>query len=226
MSSFGDKVGGNALYLAARMTSASGRFQLNGESHLQAAQASGKPIIFAAWHGMTMMLVGLFRNRLDFSSIVLILPDDWRGKTLVIFAEKLGAQPFPMNLEGEASMATARKLTQLVKLVKAGCYCYLTPDGPFGPAYVMKPGLTYIAQKADAIILPIGAYARNSYQLNRWDRYTIPYPFSRIAVEIGTPITVEKGEDLTAVNHNLTQTLNQVTLQAAANYYEKEELSN
>jgi hypothetical protein len=45
-------------------------------------------------------------------------------------------------------------------------------------------------------------------------------------VEIGTPITVEKGEDLTAVNHNLTQTLNQVTLQAAANYYEKEELSN
>jgi hypothetical protein len=220
MSSLGDKVGGNALYLAARMTSASGRFQLNGESYLQMAAASGKPIIFAAWHGMTMMLVGLFRNRLDLSSIVLILPDDWRGKTLVIFAEKLGAQPFPMNLEGEASMATARKLAQLVKLVKGGCYCYLTPDGPFGPAYVMKPGLAYIAQKAGAIILPVGAYARHGYRLNRWDRYTIPYPFSRISVEVGAPIEVEKGADLTAVNQNLSHTLNQVTLQAAANYYE------
>jgi lysophospholipid acyltransferase (LPLAT)-like uncharacterized protein len=221
MSSWGDRVGGNGLYLAARMTSASGRFQLNGETHLQAAQASSKPIIFAAWHGMTMMLVGLFRNRLDLSSIVLILPDDWRGKTLVIFAEKLGAQPFPMNLEGEASMATARKLAQLVKVVKAGCHCYLTPDGPFGPAYVMKPGLAYIAQKAGAIILPVGAYARHGYQLNRWDRYTIPYPFSRISVEVGAPIEVEKGADLTAVNQSLTYALNQVTLQAAANYYEK-----
>ena len=221
MSSLGDKVGGNALYLAARMTSASGRFQLNGESYLQMAAASGKPIIFAAWHGMTMMLVGLFRNRLDLSSIVLILPDDWRGRALVIFAEKLGAQPFPMNLEGEASMATARKLAQLVKLVKGGCYCYLTPDGPFGPAYVLKPGLAYIAQKAGAIILPVGAYTRHGYRLNRWDRYTIPYPFSRISVEVGAPIEVEKGADLTAVNQSLSHTLNQVTLQAAANYYEK-----
>lgn len=220
MSSWGDRFGGHALYLAARLTSASGRFQLNGQAHFLTAIDSGKPIIFAAWHGMTMMLVGLFRNRLDFGSIVLILPDDWRGQTLVIFAEKLGAQPFPMNLEGDASMATARKLAQLVKVVKGGCYCYLTPDGPFGPAYVMKPGLTYIAQKTGAVILPIGAYARHGYRLNRWDRYTIPYPFSRIAVEVGEPVVVEKGMDLTAVNHTLTHTLNQVTLQAAANYYE------
>ena len=221
MSNLGDKLGGTGLYLLSGLTSATGRFQLNGEAHLQTALANGRPLIFAAWHGMTMMLVGLFRTRLDLSRIVLILPDDWRGTTLVIFAEKLGVQPFPMNLEGEASMATARRIAQLVKQVKAGRNCYITPDGPFGPAYAMKPGLTYIAQKAGAVILPIGAYARHSYKLNRWDRYTIPYPFSRIAVEIGEPIEVEKGVDLTAVNHTLTHTLNQVTLQAAANYYEE-----
>ncbi|MCB8945000.1 MAG: hypothetical protein H6658_14715 [Ardenticatenaceae bacterium] len=221
MSSWGDRVGGNALYQLARLTSATARFQLNGEAYLQSALDNGRPLIFAAWHGMTMMLVGMFRTRLDLSRIVLILPDDWRGNTLVIFATKLGAQPFPMNLEGDASMATARKLSQLVKQVKVGQYCYITPDGPFGPSYVMKPGLTYIAQKAGALIVPVGAYARHSYALNRWDRYTIPYPFSRIALEVGEPITVEKGADLTAVNHTLTQTLNQVTLQAAANYYEK-----
>lgn len=222
MSSFGDRLGGNLLHQIGRLTGRTGRFHLNGEAHLQTAVSSQKPIIFAAWHGMTMMLVGLFRTRLDLSRIVLILPDDWRGASLVIFAQKLGAQPFPMNLDGEASMATARRLSQLVKQVKAGQYCYITPDGPFGPAYALKPGLTYIAQKSGATILPLGAYARHSYQINRWDRYTFPYPFSRIAVEIGAPIEVEKGADLTAVNHTLSQTLNQVTLQAAANYYEKE----
>ncbi len=221
MSSFGDRLGGNALYQVARLTSATGRFQISGQTYLETAVSSQKPLIFAAWHGMTMMLVGLFRTRLDLSRIVLILPDDWRGAALVIFAEKLGAQPFPMNLEGEASMATARKLAQLVKQVKAGSYCYITPDGPFGPAYEMKPGLTYIAQKAKAVILPIGAYARHSYQINRWDRYTIPYPYSRISVAVGAPIEVERRADLTAVNQTLTHTLNQITLQAAANYYEK-----
>ena len=221
MSSFGDRLGGNTLYQVARLTSATGRFQISGQAYLETAVSSQKPIIFAAWHGMTMMLVGLFRTRLDLSRIVLILPDDWRGAALVIFAEKLQAHPFPMNLEGEASMATARRLAQLVKQVKAGSYCYITPDGPFGPAYEMKPGLTYIAQKAKAIILPIGAYARHSYQINRWDRYTIPYPFSRISVAVGQPITVARRADLTAVNQTLTHTLNQITLQAAANYYER-----
>ena len=147
MSKFRDRLGGTALYQVARLTSAVGRFQLDGEDHLTTAVSAQKPIVFAAWHGMTMMLVGFFRTRLDLSRIVLILPDDWRGAALVIFAKKLGAHPFPMNLEGDASMAAARRLAQLVKQVKAGQYCYLTPDGPFGPAYAIKPGLTYIAPK-------------------------------------------------------------------------------
>jgi lysophospholipid acyltransferase (LPLAT)-like uncharacterized protein len=222
MSSLGDRLGGSGLYFLSWLASKSGRFQLNGEAYFQESLDSGKPIIFAAWHGMTMMLVGLFRTRLNLSDNVLILPDDWRGTTLIIFAEKLGAHPFPMNLEGGEPMATARRIAQLLKQVKAGKHCYITPDGPFGPAYTMKPGLTYIAQKAGALILPIGAYARQGYHLPRWDRYIVPYPFSRISVEIGEPIVVEKGADLTAVNHTLAQTLNQVTLQAAANYYEKQ----
>lgn len=223
MSERSDKLAGSALYSMSRLLARYGRFHVNGAEHLQAVRQSGQSIIFTGWHGMTMTLVSLFLHlNIDFSTISLIVPDDWRGATLVTFAHKLGSLPFPMNVEGEASLATARKLSQLIKWIKQGRHCYITPDGPFGPAYAVKPGLTYIAQKAGALILPMGAYARRRYQLNRWDRYAIPYPFSRIAVEIGPPITVAKGEDLTAVNQNLTHTLNQVTLQAAANYYEKE----
>jgi lysophospholipid acyltransferase (LPLAT)-like uncharacterized protein len=221
MSNLSDKAGGNALYIWARLTSATARFQLRGEEYLQSALASDRPIIFTAWHGMTMMLVGFFLTRVDFSRVILILPDGWKGSTLVVFGEKLGLQPLPMNLEGQAPMATARKLAQLVRQVKAGRYCYINPDGPSGPSHVTKPGLTYIAQKTGALILPVGAYARHSYPINRWDRYAMPYPFCRIAVEVGAPMEVEKGADLTAVNQILTHALNQVTLQAAANYYEQ-----
>ena len=221
MSSWQDRLSGTALYGIGRLTSRRSRFQVEGLAHLQAAQARNRPIIFAAWHGMTMMLVGFFANQHDLSRLVLILPDDWRGGALTVFANKLGVTPFPMNLHEDASMATARQLAKLVRQVKAGRDAYITPDGPEGPSYVIKPGLAYIAKKADATILPVGAYARHGYRVPRWDRYVIPYPFSKISVHIGEPIQVGKEADLTAVSHHLSQTLHQVTLQAAANYYEK-----
>jgi lysophospholipid acyltransferase (LPLAT)-like uncharacterized protein len=215
-----DKFNGYGLYWIAQMTRRSGRFQTCGMEHLAAAQASGRPIILTAWHGMTMMLVGFFSNFYDTARLVLLMPDDWRGAALEIFSSKLGAEPYPMNLHAEGGMATARRLAELVRKVKGGRDAYITPDGPEGPAYVIKPGIAFIAQKANALIVPIGAYCRHGYRMPRWDRYVIPYPFSSIAIHIGAPLAVEKGADLTAVTHHLTNVLHRVTAQAAADYYE------
>ncbi len=220
-SSWQDRISGTVLYAWGRMTSRFSRFQVSGIDHLQAAQARQRPLIFTAWHGMTMMLVGFFANQYDLSRLVLILPDDWRGGALTVFANRLGVTPFPMNLHDEASMSTARQLAKLVRQVKAGRDAYITPDGPEGPSYEIKPGITYIAQKANATILPVGAYARHGYRVPRWDRYVMPYPFSKIAIQVGEPIVVDKDAELTAVSTHLTQQLHYVTLQAAANYYEK-----
>lgn len=220
-ASWQDKANGSVLHRWARMTSRFSKYQVTGTEHLQAALDRKRPLIFAAWHGMTMMLVGFFANQYDLSKLVLILPDDWRGNALVVFANKLGVTPFPMNLHGDASMATARQLAKLVRQVKAGRDAYITPDGPEGPSYVIKPGISYIAQKADATILPVGAYARRGYRVPRWDRYVMPYPFSKIAIQIGEPLVVGKEDEGTAVANHLTNQLHHVTLQAAANFYEK-----
>jgi hypothetical protein len=221
MTSFRDKLNGNSLYWLSQITRKSGRYQVSGLDYLEAAKASGKPLVFATWHGMTMMLVGFFANQYDLRKLVLLMPDDWRGEALQVFANRLETEPFPMDLKGEANMATARRLATLVRRVKSGKDAYITPDGPDGPAYVIKPGVAFIAQKAKALILPLGAYVRNGYRVNRWDQYTIPYPFSRISVAIGEPMVVEKGTALTAVTHTLTDQLHRITAQAAANYYEQ-----
>lgn len=150
------------------------------------------------------------------------MPDDWRGGALSVFASLVGADPFPMDLTGSESMATARKLADLVRRVRQGYDCYITPDGPDGPAYVIKPGAVYIAKKARATILPVGAYVRHGYRLNRWDQYAVPYPFSRISIAIGAPMTVSRDrEDLDLVVERLTDMLHRVTAQSAANYYEQ-----
>lgn len=224
MPTFQDKAVGNGLYLLSRLTGRTGRYQVEGLEHVQAAQAAGRAIILAAWHGMTMMLAGFFLREFDLASLVLLLPDDWRGMGLAVWARKLGAQPVNVNLHGDGTMAAARQLAQLVRLVKEGKNCYITPDGPDGPAYVVKPGVAYIARKTGAAVLPVGAYTRYGYHLNRWDQYMVPRPFSRISLVVGAPVEAPPADsrnNLAVITGPLTIALHRVTAQAAANYYER-----
>lgn len=219
---FTDQLGGQALYRLAQMVRRTGRFQVDGRHYLEAARAAERPTILAAWHGQTMMLVGFFTQQMpyDLSRIVLPLPDDWRGGALAVFAQKLGMTPYRMNLAGDGTLATARQLTSLVRQVRQGYTCYITPDGPDGPAYQVKPGISYIAQKSGAAILPMGAYMRHGYRLNRWDQYVTPYPFGRISVAIGEPLFVAEGGTAEAADM-ITNALHRISAQAAANYYER-----
>jgi lysophospholipid acyltransferase (LPLAT)-like uncharacterized protein len=211
---------GNGLYLLSQITRTTARYQIEGREHLDEVRKAGSPLIWVAWHGMTMMLSGFVLQIDDPRSLVLMMPDDWRGETLAHWASKVGAIPAPMNLKGDASMASARKLAQVVRLLRRGRDAYVTPDGPDGPAYHVKPGVAYLAQKTGAKLLPAGAYTRRGHRLNRWDRYVVPYPFSRISVVIGAPLAAPPSAELTQITESLADSLHRVTAQAAANYYE------
>jgi lysophospholipid acyltransferase (LPLAT)-like uncharacterized protein len=218
MANVKERLSGNALYWLAQLTSRTSHYRVEGLAHLTASRAAG-PVIFVAWHGMTMLLAGFFLRYYDTSRLVLIVPDDWRGATLSVWAKKVGAEPFPLNLKGDSSMASARRLAQLVRLVRHGRDCYVTPDGPDGPAYLVKPGVTYMAQKSGATILPLAAYTRTGYRLKRWDHYAVPYLYSRISLAIGAPLRVEPGEYAAALQP-VTESLHRTTTRAVSNYYD------
>ncbi len=182
---------------------------------------SGKPIIGTSWHGMTLMVIGSMRKYVDLRSFVTIVPDDYRGDILEIFANKIGIFPTKVNLAGDSTFNMSRKLVGVIREISAGSNFLIHPDGPADPAYVVKPGLTAIAQKTGAMIVPLGCYYRNSYHRHRWDRYTFPLPFSKVQVFVGHPFTISKDlDDLTATNHQLENILHRAAAQAAADYYE------
>lgn len=222
MTSLRHRLMGNGLYALSQMTRRTGRYQVAGRENVEEAQAAGTAVIWAAWHGMTMMLAGFVLQAYDPGGLLIMMPDDWRGEALAHWAQRLGAVPYPLNLHGDSTMASARKLAQMVRRIREGQDAYLTPDGPDGPAYQVKPGIAYLAQKTGAALLPAGAYTRTGHRLNRWDRYVVPRPFSRIAVVIGEPLLVPPGAELAMVTERLTDALHRVTMQAAANYYEKD----
>lgn len=212
---------GTGLYALSQVTRRTGRYQVTGQEYIEDAQAAGTAVIWVAWHGMTMMLAGFVLQAYDPGGLLIMMPDDWRGETLAHWAQRLGAIPFPLNLHGDSSMASARQLARMVRRIRQGQDAYVTPDGPDGPAYQVKPGVVYLAQKTGAVLLPAGAYTRTGHRLNRWDRYVVPRPFSRIAVVIGEPLLVPPGAQLDTATERLTDVLHRVTMQAAADYYEK-----
>lgn len=71
----------------------------------------------------------------------------------------------------------------------------LTPDGPRGPAHVVKPGLFFAAYKTKAPIIALSWSASSCWTLRSWDKMRIPKPFSTIRVKLSAPLVLEKMED-------------------------------
>ncbi len=224
MYSLYDRVTGNALYLLIQTIRHTCRKQWVGLERFHQAMDGGRPVILTSWHGRAFMAIASLISVVDVGKIAskfsILMPDDWRGGTLAVLASRVGATPFPMNLFGDPTLGMGRELVKVVRHIVKGGSTYIAPDGPDGPAYVAKPGITFIARKANALIVPIGAYCRHAYRLNRWDSYTIPYPFSRISVHIGEPFAIPRDrDDLNHMDQRLTDILHRVTAQAEANYY-------
>ncbi len=216
-----NKISGAILYLFSVLVYRTCRFTIHGQDQIKAFQDLDVPLIITSWHGMTMMVAGYLRKIMDTSKFSVIVPDDYRGDVLAIFADHLGAEPIKVNLSGDSTFGAGRKLVSLVKKMTAGNSFLIHPDGPEGPAYKVKPGLSFIAKKTGAAILPLGCYCRNAYHVNRWDRYTLPLPFSKVHIQLGKLITIpEDQKDLEPINNDLEVILNQLTIQASAKYYQ------
>jgi len=170
---------------------------------------------------MTMMVLGTMRRYYDSRTVAIFFPDDSSGEALAEFVRILGMDPTLINLEGDPSLNMSRKLLRVIRQIKSGKNTLIHPDGPKGPAYVVKPGITAIAKMTGATIIPLGCYCRHAYHIPRWDRYTLPLPFSKVHIQIGSPLTVSKDiKDLSETNHYLENLLNRISAQASANYYE------
>lgn len=215
------RVQGWGLSTYAGLVGRTARYQMEGQEHVNQVHAAGRPAIIAGWHGMTMMLVGYLATR-DPDQYVLVVPDDSRGAVLSVFARRLGAHPFTISMKAD-SMVAARRLLALVRQMKVrtdasgeasrpreGKDLLLNPDGPDGPSHEPKKGVVFIARKTGALIVPTGAFTATGYRIPRWDRYVVPFPFSRIAVVMGEPMEVSTEVDLEQARVAVRERLNQV----------------
>jgi hypothetical protein len=70
--------------------------------------------------------------------------------------------------------------------------------------------VVFIARKAGALIVPAAAYTATGFRIPRWDRYVVPFPFSRITVVLGEPLDMSPEADLEGAQVVLRERLNAI----------------
>jgi lysophospholipid acyltransferase (LPLAT)-like uncharacterized protein len=211
---------GQGLAAYAGLVGRTARYQIEGLEHLERAQAAGRPLIVAAWHGMTMMLFGFLAAHQDLNQYLGIVPDDPRGAVLTTWIRRAGGDTFTISMEA-TSMVAGRRLLALIRQMKQGKHLCLNPDGPGGPTHEPKKGVVFIARKTEALIIPTGAYTATGYRIPRWDRYTVPLPFSRITVVLGEPLELTAEMDAEQARLFVRDRMNDVEQAAEELYHRK-----
>ena len=108
------------------------------------------------------------------------------GEIPAMIATRLGARV----IRGSSTHTGARALRDYYQLlVKEMVSPVITPDGPSGPRFKFKPGAIMLAQISGRPMVPM-AYAASRAWLVAWDKFVIPWPFSRIVIAIGEPVVV------------------------------------
>jgi hypothetical protein len=167
------------LRILGRLT----RITIRGAEHLEALRKSGEGFIFVLWHGR--MFVPIYIHRRQGIQALASLHKD--GAYISLALEKLG---YTLARGSSTRGGTEAFYEMASSLEREKIPVAIIPDGPRGPARVMKPGIIALAQKTGAAILPMTFSSKPCVRLNSWDGHMIPLPFSKSFVLYGEPVRV------------------------------------
>lgn len=180
------RLGGILLAWIARAWLATLRFRVHGADVLEDTDGA---CVLAFFHGTQLLLHGIARRR---TTCVMVS----HSRDGEIQAAALGALGFHV-VRGSSSRGGTRALAAMVhKLREPRTDAAFAVDGPRGPHGVAKPGALLAAKRADARVIPAGAAAKRRVVLERaWDRFVLPWPFTRVDIVLGAPVAIGDGAE-------------------------------
>lgn len=181
-----------ALYAYIRLINATSRYCTRGIGHIEQAQASRRPVVWALWHGLNlafvMWAVAHHRQR---SAAPIAVVGDRRAIHLDILARAFGVNAIAVS-PGRQSTSKNLGLRTMLRGLNPGRETFICPDAPEGPADEPKRGVYLLARHSNALVLPFGIWASHAGQMRRWDSNLLPYPFARMTAVVGEPLDINQ----------------------------------
>jgi lysophospholipid acyltransferase (LPLAT)-like uncharacterized protein len=148
---------------------------------------SGHGQIFCGWHGQSFIAANFLRNR----GAWVIVSHSRDGEMQNRIFRRFGFQV----IRGSTGRGGERALVEAIRVLKANGEMAITPDGPRGPSQVVQGGVLLMSKKSGAWLVPVGLSARPCTFVNSWDRYMVPWFFSKAVFMFGEPIVVPPDAD-------------------------------
>lgn len=138
----------------------------------------GKNLIYACFHQDDLSCLPYFAGR----GIVILISQSKDGQILASAVEHMGYQ----TVRGSSHRGAVAGLLALMRKSKEGHSLTIAVDGPKGPIYRVKEGITNISEKSKRPIVPVRAFVHNKKVFEKsWNKATLPLPFSRVTIMIG-----------------------------------------
>jgi lysophospholipid acyltransferase (LPLAT)-like uncharacterized protein len=166
---------------------------------------AGGPFIIALWHGRLAMLHQL---RFGERALVALISGHRDGQLISKCAWYYGIRA----VTGSTTRGGSGAIRQLIRLAREGHSLFITPDGPRGPSMHVNRGIIDIARLSGLPILPAAIGTSGGKELNTWDRFLVPAPFSRISIRWGEPLRVARESDAAVASEHLEAALTRLQL--------------
>ncbi|MDB6096260.1 MAG: hypothetical protein JWM09_538 [Francisellaceae bacterium] len=161
---------------------------------------SKEPYLFCFWHGKQFLPVLELINHQTLRAVLVSPSKD--GEILSTWLKQLNYKV----IRGSSRNKNIASLKKMISFLKNGYSLGFGIDGPVGPIYKVKPGMTFMAQRLNIKIIPVGTYFEKKWVFNKaWDKYEIPKPFSKAVIYIGKPIKILPQQNLDEANLFLEQ---------------------
>ena len=165
------------LGLLYRFWTASIRIDSIDLSAFEEAHAkSERPCVLMLWHNR-LFLAGEWHRRFRKDMTCFGLISASKDGALL---ETLYGWAGIRAVRGSRNRRGTRAVRELVRAMRDGHDVGVTPDGSRGPLYEAKSGALLIARLAKAPILFLSFEFGWSAKLNSWDRFVVPFPFSKV----------------------------------------------
>ena len=176
-------------------------------SVLESLARAEQSAIHCVWHNTILYFIYVLAPL----GLTVMISRSRDGEDITWVAERFGFG----TERGSAHRGGGSALRHMLRTLGEGRNVVITPDGPKGPRYEVKPGVVALARHHKLPIVPIAYSAPRRWEFASWDRMKLPKPFSRTVIWVGDPIDVS-GDDLATAQQRVQEAMRRLTRQAEA----------
>ena len=149
-----------------------------------------KPVIAVFWHNRLMMIPFLAKKARNIAN------KNHLNIKFATLSSRHGDGRFVGKIMKKLSLVTIEGSTrnhrkssrgidfsstrQIISFLKSNNIIGITPDGPRGPAKKINGDIIAISRLANANIIAVSYGSSKKININSWDKFTIPLPFSKL----------------------------------------------